>query len=327
MSQTPSIEKIVIAGGTGFVGKHLVRELHKSDADIVVLTRSPGKRSGDPDYHHVRLVQWSPEDTDWIAELENADAVVNLAGRSLIAGRWTRSVKNEILASRLESVRILVDALKCVDRPPKTFIQASAVGFYGTRTGMNVTEEAAPGSGFLADVCRQWENGLESLTQSSTVRTVILRFGVVMGIDDGFYRRMACMTRRFMGTIPGSGDNWLSWIHVQDLVSILLRSIHDTAMNGVYNAVAPRPIQSGDFLHALAKTWSRPLIPSPPLFILRMTLGEMLDELILASQHVVPHRLMEMNHEFRFSEAVPALDALREECRKRATPVECPTEL
>ncbi|HPQ38819.1 MAG TPA: TIGR01777 family oxidoreductase [bacterium] len=324
---TQKFEKIVIAGGTGFIGRHLVREFHKTDTDIVVLTRSPGHRSGDPDYHHVRLVQWSPEDSEWIRELEGADAVINLVGKNLAAGRWTRSVKEAILQSRIESVRMLTEAVESLPAPPNTFIQASAVGFYGNRTDINTTEATPPGRGFLADVCTRWEAAARPLVDQTGMRTVILRFGVVLGIEDGFYRKMACMVRRFMGSVPGPGDNWISWIYIRDLIAIITRCLHDSLMRGIYNAVAPEPVQSSEFMHMLAATWSRPVMPSPPMFILRLALGDMLDELILASQHVIPDRLQRIGHDFEYSNAESALTALHNECRKRSEPVECPSDL
>ncbi|MBN1297397.1 TIGR01777 family oxidoreductase [bacterium] len=315
--------KLVIAGGSGFIGRHLIRSLKDNGLEMIVLTRSEGSRSRDPDYRDVRFVQWTADDPDWINELAGADAVVNLAGKPIGSGPWTNRSKSLIMSSRVDTVRTLVNAIQSVSSPPRCYIQASAVGFYGTHTTMNVTENDGPGQGFLADVCRQWESGIIPLNTLG-IRSVCLRFGIVLGIHDGFYRRMACLVRHFMGTIIGSGQNWISWIHYQDVVKIIRRAITDAGMTGAYNATAPQPIQNGPFMHTLAQTWSRPLLPSPPLFVLRMTLGDMLDELILASHHVVPHRLLQSAFTFHYSNCGNALLQLREECRRRKHPISCP---
>ena len=318
--------KIVLSGGSGFIGRHLVERFLSRGWEVVLLSRQPEKLEQDPLFSRVGLVKWSTHTDSWYNCLADADVVVNLAGKNLSAGRWNARMKAEIISSRTDPLEAMTRCFDSIDSYPELFIQFSAVGYYGRTTSMNTSEDAPAGKGFLSEVCQKWESGLSQIKDVDETRLVILRPGVVLGIEDGFYRRMACMVRHFMGAVIGKGQNWVSWIHIQDLVGIVDQVIDRKEVEGVINAVAPEPVQSREFMKNLAATWSRPLLPAPPLFVLRLTLGEMVDELVLASQHIAPERLWKMGYKFRFSSSHEALSDLRDKCSKRKTPIPCPDD-
>jgi uncharacterized protein len=207
-------------------------------------------------------------------------------------------------------------------------IQSSAVGFYGTQTGLNTSEIARKGSGFLAEVTHKWESTLDPLKQVADVRTIILRSGVVLGIEGGLYKKITCLVRHFIGGIIGNGKNWMSWIHIDDLVRIIERALKNSDMSGVYNSVAPEPVQSAEFMRKLAKTWHRPLVPTPPVTLLRLALGDIVDELMLASQHVIPACLTAEEFTFNYPSLEKALQALHSQANRRdLPPYDCKTEI
>ena len=289
--------KSVVAGGTGFIGVPLVRELEKL-GETVVLTRDPSKvRVG-------RGVAWDASPGgEWVREVADADAVINLAGENIGEGRWTEEKKRRILKSRLDATRALVDA---IERHPRerVFLSGSAIGIYGDRGDEILDESSPPGDGFLAEVCKAWE---EAARGAHSSRTVITRFGVVLAADGGALPKMALPFRMFAGGKIGSGRQWISWVALEDLIRLLVQAVENPAMKGVYNVTAPEPVLNAELAKALGAALHRPAIMPAPAFAIRLVLGEMGDALLLASQRVLPRRASSDGFRFSETEIQPAL--------------------
>lgn len=289
--------KCVVAGGTGFIGVPLVRELAKL-GETVVLTRDPSKVSVG------RGVAWdgSPEG-DWVREVADADAVINLAGENIGEGRWTAEKKRRILDSRLGATRALALAIQSHPRQ-RVFISGSAIGIYGDRGDEILDESSSPGDTFLAEVCKAWE---EAASRAESCRTVIARFGVVLAADGGALPKMAIPFRLFAGGKVGDGRQWVSWVTLEDLVRFIVTAVERPAMRGAYNVTAPEPVRNADFAHALGAALHRPAFVPAPAFALRLALGEMADALLLASHRVISRRASGEGFEFADTEVLATL--------------------
>jgi uncharacterized protein (TIGR01777 family) len=294
--------KIVVAGGSGFLGSALVRAWRGEGHEVKVLTRRP--RASDD-------VLWAPEsgDSAWVAALDQTDAVVNLAGEGIADKRWTAARKAAILASRVTSTRALADGIRACARPPRVFISASGVGFYGTRGDEQLTEESAAGSDFLATVCQSWEQ--EASAAHDITRTVCLRTGVVLARDGGALPRMALPFRFFVGGRLGSGRQFVSWIHLEDWVQIVRWAIRNSDVSGPLNLTTPAPVTNADFTRALARALHRPALFPAPGMALRTLLGrEMADALLLEGQRAVPAKAEALGFRFRYPTVNAALAAI-----------------
>lgn len=248
--------------------------------------------------------------------LEGADAVVNLAGRSLASDRWTvRSMasdrwtartRQEILDSRLQATRLLVQTMARLSARPAVLVSASAVGYYGSRGDEVLTESSQPGRGFLAELAQAWE--AEALrARGAGVRVVCTRFGLILDRRGGSLARLLPIFRLGLGGLLGSGRQWWSWVHLDDVVGAILVAMGSAALDGPVNVVAPEPVTNRDFARALGAVLRRPAVLPAPAFALRLLLGSMADEMILASQRVVPARLQQAGFEFRWPSLRPAL--------------------
>ena len=297
--------QIVIAGGTGFLGRALGGALRSDGHRVRVLTRQP--RDADD-------VAWSPDPNaqrplPWASAIDGADAVINLAGESIAGARWNAARKKAIRDSRLTATGALVLAIANARRRPPVLISASAVGFYGNRGDERLTEDSSPGADFLADVCRDWERiALEVATISRVVR---MRTGVVLGRGGGALPPMALPFRLFVGGPVGSGTQYLSWIHIDDWVAMVRWALHTEAVSGAINLTAPAPVTNTEFAHALGRALHRPAFVRTPAFALRVLLGEeMADALILGGQRVLPARAETMGYSFKYATLESALRAI-----------------
>ena len=302
--------RVAVSGSTGFVGSEVVASLSTAGHEVVRLVRrdpAPGERA----------VRWDPmkREVD-AAGLEGLDAVVHLAGENIASGRWTAARKAAIRDSRVNGTRLLCDALAGLTRPPKLLVCASAIGIYGDRGEELLTEESPPGTGYLAEVCREWEAASEPAARKG-IRVVALRIGMVLSPRGGALARMLPPFRAGLGGVIGSGRQYVSWIALDDLVGIVLHALQPGELHGPVNAVAPRPVTNRELTGALGKALSRPTLLPVPAFALRLAVGEMADALLLASARVVPRRLEETGYRFRFPE-LPA--ALRHLLGKGETP-------
>lgn len=305
-------DRIVVAGGTGLVGRKLVRALLDQGFRVQVLTRNP-KILGMP-AGALRLPAGASA-RGW-AELpgllEGAEAVINLAGEGIADGRWTPSRKAAILRSRLEATARLVSAMEACAKPPAALVNASATGYYGPRDAAPVEEGAEPGRGFLAEVCQAWER--EAMKAAALgVRVALVRIGVVLAREGGALPKMARPVRWFQGCKLGTGNQGLSWIHLDDLVAMLLEAVRHPAWEGPVNGTAPQPLDHRTFTRLLARQLHRPLLPVPGFltaFAAKLLFGEMAEALLLQGAFVKPARAQTLGFRFRFPTAEAALKDL-----------------
>ena len=290
--------RIVVAGGSGFLGRALVDACRADGHDVKVLTRHPSSAND---------VGWPGHaNGPWTAALEQSDAVVNLAGEGIADRRWTSSRKTAILDSRVESTRALAEAIRACATPPRIFISGSAVGFYGTASDDTRTEESPSGADFLAMVCRAWER--EASFVAGLTRVVLLRTGVVLARDGGALPRMAMPFRFFAGGRLGSGRQYISWIHRDDWIAMVRWALTNPEVSGALNLTAPSPVTNAEFTHALAKAMRRPALFPVPAPALRVMLGkEMADSLLLGGQRVLPVKAQQLGFRFRFETVDAAL--------------------
>jgi uncharacterized protein len=293
------MKRIVVAGGSGFIGEPLVRRLLARGDDVSVLTRNPLKvRAG-------RALPWSPPSVgSWGEDVARSDVVINLAGENVGGGRWTKVRKRTVMESRVVATTALISAMARKPDQSRTLINASAIGFYGDRGDEPIDEDSDPGAGFLTEVTKRWEE--LARTAEPFARVAILRLGIVLAADGGALAKLLLPFRLGAGGPMGSGRQWMSWIDRVDVLRMIEWSIdHDTA-RGVYNVTAPTPATNRDFAKALGRALHRPTILPTPAFAFRLALGsEMADEMLLSGQRVLPRRAMEAGFEF----AYPELDA------------------
>ncbi|MBI5244901.1 MAG: TIGR01777 family protein [Elusimicrobia bacterium] len=293
--------KIILAGGTGFIGQAISARLVGAGHEAVVLTRSrcPALPAG------ARAASWDPpKPGPWEAEFDAADAVINLAGTPIAAGRWTEKRKLRILQSRICATRAVVMAAGKAARRPKTLVNASAVGYYGDVPEGDAAEEHPRGSGFLADVCACWE---EAASQAADfgLRVALLRTGIVLGRDSGALSRMLPPFKLFIGGPLGSGRQWMPWIHRQDAVEAVLFLL-ENPVSGPVNLAAPHPARMEEFCRALGRALGRPSFVRVPAFALQLLIGEMA-EILLTGQRAVPKKLVGAGFKFRYPELDAAL--------------------
>ena len=296
--------RVAVSGSTGLVGSEVVASLSTAGHEVVRLVRrppAPGEKA----------VRWDPAKGEVdAAGLEGFDAVIHLAGENVGAGRWTPARKAAIRDSRVNGTRLLCDALAGLARPPKTLVCASAVGYYGDRGGETLAEESPPGTGYLAEVCQEWEAASAPAARKG-IRVVALRIGMVLSPEGGALPRMLPLFRAGLGGVLGGGRQYVSWVALDDLPNILLHALQRGDLTGPVNAVAPRPVTNREFTVALGKVLARPTPLPVPAFALRLAVGrEMADALLLASARVVPRRLEETGYRFRFPELGGALHHL-----------------
>jgi uncharacterized protein (TIGR01777 family) len=298
--------KIVVAGGTGFLGRPLTARLVSRGHEVVVLTR--GRGGAGPG---VRAMAWTPDGSDgaWAGEIDGADAVINLAGESIAGHRWSADHKQRILDSRVRATRSLVAAIARALQPPAVFVSGSAVGYYGPRGDEVVTEDTPPGADFLARVCVQWEAEAARAIGPRT-RVVCIRTGLVLERDGGALPQMLPPFKFGAGGPVGSGRQYWPWIHRDDWIEIVRWTIETSTVSGPINATAPEPVTNAEFARALGRALRRPAFMPAPAFALRLMLGEMADALLLSGQRVVPAKAQLLGYGFKYAHLDDALAAL-----------------
>jgi hypothetical protein len=296
----PAAGKVILAGGSGLIGRALAAELVRAGADVVVLTRS-SQPEGLP--VGTRAVRWDGRSAaGWSGECEGAEAIVNLAGENVGDGRWTAARKRRLESSRIEPTRALVEAVRAARVPPRALLQGSAVGFYGDGGETALDERSPRGEGFLPELSQRWEEA-SAPVEAVGVRRVLLRTGLVLAREGGALAKMLLPFRCGLGGPLGGGRQWFPWIHLDDEVGAIRFLLERRDLAGVFNLVAPEPVRQGEFARALGRALRRPAIAPVPGAILGLALGEMA-EVLLASQRVVPARLSEQGYRF----ARPGLD-------------------
>ena len=296
--------KILIGGSHGLVGTALIKSLEQDGHEIFRLVRhAPTSKTE---------VEWSPDRYSIaLARIEGFDAVVNLAGESIAEGRWTADKKRRIRESRVKGTKLLGDALANLAVPPKTFICASAIGYYGNRGDEVLTETSSAGDDFLAGVCAEWEQATALATEKG-IRVVNARFGVILDKEGGALKKMLPPFRMGLGGRIGSGKQWMSWIALDDVVGGIEFALANNSLSGPVNFVAPVPVTNAEFTKTLGHVLSRPTLFPIPAFGVRLMFGEMGEALLLGGQRVAPKRLMSEGYQFKYSKLEAALPAILE---------------
>jgi uncharacterized protein len=295
---------ILVSGSSGLIGGRLLPLLRASGHRVTRLVRR------DPQSADER--RWDPvAGTMDSAALEGIDAVVNLAGDNIGSGRWTDAKKKRILESRVQTTGLLADAIAKSGKKPECFVSASAIGFYGHRGDEELTESSEPGRGFLVDVCRAWEDATTAARQAG-VRVVNSRFGMVLAGDGGALTKMLLPFKLGVGGVMGSGKQYWSWLSGEEAARVILYCTTHRELSGPVNAVSPHPVTNAEFTKALARALHRPAFFPMPAFAARLVLGEMANDLILASARVLPRKLESAGYDFLHPEISATLrDTLR----------------
>lgn len=290
--------KVIIAGGTGFIGSALSAHLAKLGFEVLLLGRSASNKN---------TVEWDGKSVGpWKEQLEGAAAIINLAG-ARIDKHWSSAYRDQIVHSRIDSTRAIGEAISQCANPPQVWVNASAIGFYGNRGEKELHEDSAKGEGFLPDVCVRWEEALFSFETPKTAKSAV-RIGIVLGKTGGALPIFIKLCRSFLGSPVGTGRQYMSWIHISDLVRLISWLIEKKS-EGVYNGTAPVPVTNKEFMAKLASTLHRPLFPRAPGFALRLLdmVGGPPSQISLEGQRVVPWRAMEEGFPFRFGTLDTAL--------------------
>lgn len=306
--------RVFVTGATGFIGLKLVAALASRGDSVVALTRSAVKGRSKLPLAASVVEGEVARPSAWMDAIEGCDAVVNLAGEPVAGRRWTPEVKRRIHDSRVLGTRSLVDAI-LRSRSPPLLLNASAVGIYGARGDEEIDETAPHGSDYLASVCAAWES--EAMRAEARTRVAILRIGPVLGEEGGALAKMVLPFKLFAGGALGSGRQWISWIHLDDLVGLVLHALSTPAVKGPLNATAPHPVTMKEFARALGRTLDRPSWARVPGFALRVALGEAA-EVVLDGQRVLPRRALSFGYRFGYETVEVALGSLLSPRGRRA---------
>jgi uncharacterized protein (TIGR01777 family) len=300
--------KIAISGATGFVGSRLVERLHTEGHRILVLTRNTTfaqKVFPSQAFPNLEIIAYTPSVSgSWQDSIAGCDGVVNLAGEPIAEGRWTPERKQEILNTRKLGTQKIVEAIAKANPQPTVLVNTSAIGYYGTSETASFDEDSASGNDFLAQVCQEWE-AEASKVKDVNVRLVILRFGIVLG-NGGALGKMITPFKLFAGGPIGSGQQWFSWIHLDDIVSLIIQALTKPTMEGVYNATAPQPVRMNDLSTTMGNVMNRPSWLPVPGFAIEAILGDGA-KVVLEGQQVLPKRTLESSFEFQYPNLPSAL--------------------
>jgi uncharacterized protein (TIGR01777 family) len=313
--------RVFITGGSGLIGRHLAGRLIERGDQPVILSRRSDQVRRDPAMRGRTVVPGDPTTPGrWESELDGCDAVVNLAGHNIFAKRWNAQIKRSVRDSRVYSTENIVAAISRAKNPPRVLVQASAIGYYGPRDDEPLTEESPPGSDFMAVVCREWEEAAQA-AEAMGVRVAKIRIGIVLARGEGALGVMTPIFRWLPGGAapvgtnrgpftPARGQQWMSWIHIDDIIGIHLLALDHPEARGPINGTAPNPVRNADFARALAKVLWRPYVPfGPPDALLEVVLGEVA-QVITKGQRVLPARAQSLGYTFHHSDLPGALRAL-----------------
>ncbi|MGI9035538.1 MAG: TIGR01777 family oxidoreductase [Pyrinomonadaceae bacterium] len=286
--------KILISGASGLVGANLIPTLIAKGHEVIKLVRKTPKSADEIEWNAEKGFSESEQ-----SKLENFDAVIHLAGDNVASENWSEEKKRKIKESRTVGTKVLVDALRKCKNPPKIFVSASAIGFYGDRRDEILTEDSAKGAGFFPEVCSEWEREAQKAVDFGA-RVVMPRIGVVLAADGGALEKMLTPFKFGVGGVIGSGKQWMSWIAIDDLIRIFHFALENKNLRGAVNAVAPNPATNKEFTKTLGTVLHRPTILPIPEFAIKLLFGEMGETLLLQGARVLPKRLQDAAFEFKF---------------------------
>jgi len=292
--------RVLLTGSSGFLGSALLPTLKTRGFEVMRLVRGVPAKEDE--------IRWNPAWPPSAEAISGFDAVIHLAGETVV-GRWTANKKTKIRDSRVTGTRNLVHGLLEVKDRPRVLISASAIGYYGDRGDELLNELSASGSGFLADVCREWEAAAQPAVDAG-IRTALVRTGVVLSREGGALRTMLPPFRMGVGGNLGSGRQWMSWIHLQDWIGAIHHILKNDLVQGPVNLVGPKPVTNSEFTRTLGSVLSRPTIFPVPAFVAKLAFGQMGEEVLLGSQRVEPARLVTSGYPFQYSELRMALEAI-----------------
>jgi uncharacterized protein (TIGR01777 family) len=299
--------KVVIFGGTGFIGRALVNVLSNEYHDITIVTRNAGKAKQNfgSDIH---FVEWDMKDSSVFTDVFTGEyVIINLAGENVGSKIWTKKQKDKILKSRLTITNKIAEIVDNTNNKPEAIIQASAIGFYGSSPEKIYDESSPKGEGFLAYVTYQWEKSLQ-IKEPGNIRVIYIRIGLVLGYNAGFIGRLKIPFKLYLGGHIGNGKQWMSWIHIRDVAGAIKFLLQNKSAKGIYNLTVPDPVRSREFFSVLGHVLSRPSWLHVPAFLLKILPGNMAEELFLVSANVVPARLNSSGYKFHYPDLKRALD-------------------
>jgi uncharacterized protein (TIGR01777 family) len=292
--------KVLVIGGSGFVGSALTRELSGAGHDIVVSTRKK-TTSGN-------RLSWNPPELIAPDVISKFDAVINLAGENIFSERWTSAKKERIRSSRVDTTKALVESMSASTKRPDVLINASAIGYYGPHGDEDVNEETPPGGDFLAGLCEEWEAAALQAKELG-IRVVIPRFGIILGEGGGALSKMLGPFKAFVGGYIGSGKQWMSWVHIDDITGFIRYAFENKSVSGPFNVTAPGPVRNREFGSALGKVLGRPAFFPVPALALKLALGEFGD-VLLTGQRVVSGKAVKAGYMFKYTDVNDALKAI-----------------
>jgi uncharacterized protein (TIGR01777 family) len=302
------MKKIIITGATGSIGRRLCPPLIEKGNEVTIFTRNPAEAK------HIipnaaNYIEWDYNKADqWMNELNGKDTIIHLAGANLGAKRWNKKYKKLAYESRVISTRNLVEAIKSVDKKPKTFICSSAVGYYGDRNDENLDESSLPADNYLANLCKDWEAETAKVEELGN-RRVSIRTGLVLSKDEGLMKQMLPAFKMFLGGYLGNGKQWFPWIHIDDIVGIYLYAVENVTLDGAVNAASPGIVRMKEFAKTLGKVLNRPALFPIPKLAIKILKGE-LGNYVTDSQKVIPNKLMQNGYNFKFEKLEDALENL-----------------
>jgi uncharacterized protein (TIGR01777 family) len=297
-------QKILVSGASGLLGRTLINLLKKHGAVVTQLARKHSHSALNQQCDETRIVDLASPSKATIEALEGFDVVVHLAGETIM-GLWTDEKMAKIRNSRVQPTQVLAEALASTEKPPKTFICASAVGFYGEGGTALLSETAPAGDQFLSEVCVAWEAAC-NLAKHAGIRVVNTRFGMILAPTGGAFKAMLPPFQLGVGGILGDGKQLMSWVHIEDVAQAIVHCIITPSLSGAVNVVAPNPVTNSEFTHTLGKVLNRPTVLPAPAFVLKLLLGKLAEELLLTSQNVIPAKLQETGFVFKFPELASA---------------------
>lgn len=296
-----STQQFLITGGSGFIGSRLISVLLDEGHKVTVLTRNPTKTAQQFD-NKVAVI----DNLELLQDDVVFDVVINLAGQGIVDKRWNETIKKQIRDSRLNTTQALIIFLQRVKKKPELLISGSAIGYYGVRGDERVDEQDTGDNSFSSILCTDWEREA-SHAESLGIRICYLRTGIVLGKNGGALAKMLTPFKMGLGGSMGDGKQWMSWVHVDDLIGIILHTIEHQEIQGAINGTAPNPVNNKNFTTTLGKALNRPTLLPMPAFVLKLMMGEMVEELLLSGQRVMPVKVIDAGYIFQYPELEEAL--------------------